>query len=278
METLCLNEAPDRKELARQRELSALLTSLRARINPDHHGLGDSRRRRGRGITQEEAAHLIGIAPRTYAAIERGEIQTPSHDVLERITHALGMRPAERAAFYALIGRYHRPLLPARTEVSDELRVIVDDVLPMPALVIDHAWNVLYWNDALPEWFPPHPDVLPLEERNIQLYYYTPYAEQWIVDLERERASAMSALRFFHAHHPGDALLTDLLDRLLSNNQAYALWRRVELSPDPGFHSRLVNHPRYGRTELATIASPLANEQRLLVSTPPTLRHRRLAS
>jgi transcriptional regulator with XRE-family HTH domain len=274
MQTPLPNQAPDRSELARQRELFELLTTLRARIHPDHNGSCDSRRRRGHGITQEEAAHRIGIAPRTYAAIERGEVQSPSPEVLERITQAMRMQPGERAAFYALIGRYHPPPLPTRSEVSDEARHIVDGVLPMPALVIDHAWNVLHWNESLPDWFPPAPDVLPLDERNIQLYYYTRYAEQWIVDLERERAEAMSALRFFHAHHPGDALLTDLLDRLLRDNQAYDLWRQVEICPGAGVRRCLVNHPRYGRTDLFTIATPLPNEQRLLISTPRDLRYR----
>jgi transcriptional regulator with XRE-family HTH domain len=145
----------------RREQLNGLLRTCRARTprpgGQDWH----------RGMRQEDVAARARIGVRRYAAFERGEF-VPDTQLLEYVTVALHMTPAERTALYLLAtghdpsnqvhGHGRIPVIHSDTA----LRQIVSQLHPYPAAVLDETWTARFWNEAMDEWsggwFSAQPD------------------------------------------------------------------------------------------------------------------------
>lgn len=73
---------------------------MKARLRRDE-GLGASirRLRKQRGLSQEELADASGLSRRELGRIERGEVEAPHADTIERIARALAVAPDDLASF-----------------------------------------------------------------------------------------------------------------------------------------------------------------------------------
>jgi len=136
-----------------RRELGAFLRARRERTPPEDVGMPGSPRRRTPGLRREELAMLAGISPTWYTFLEQGRDVRPSHQVLDAIARALGLRDAEQAHLFAIAGhasvddtREDRPLDP-------EVARIVDHLDPDPAYVTGETFDLLAWNSAAAELF-----------------------------------------------------------------------------------------------------------------------------
>jgi DNA-binding XRE family transcriptional regulator len=86
-------------------EIRSLLRGLRGRVDPDSRTLGQHERlgtRRGRPVSQEELAEVVGVSRCWYAMLERGEPVQPSIAMLSRLAAALSATRDERKTLYAL--------------------------------------------------------------------------------------------------------------------------------------------------------------------------------
>jgi transcriptional regulator with XRE-family HTH domain len=79
-------------------ELSSLLRRLRRRLDREAAKVGEQERlntRRGRPVSQEELAEIVGVSRGWYASLERGTMR-PSIALLKRLAAALHATPNER--------------------------------------------------------------------------------------------------------------------------------------------------------------------------------------
>ncbi len=92
----------------RRGELADFLRRRRASIAPDEVGLPGGGRRRTPGLRREEVAQLAGVGTTWYTWLEQGRDVRASLDVLESISRALKLTPAERTHL-VLLGRGEDP-------------------------------------------------------------------------------------------------------------------------------------------------------------------------
>jgi transcriptional regulator with XRE-family HTH domain len=135
-------------------ELGEFLRSRRERLRPTDVGLPAGGGRRAAGLRREEVAVLANIGVSWLTRLEQGRANRVSAEVLDGLATALRLSPPERAHLFGLADV--RP--PARSVVGQRAgpshRILVDGLEPNPAYVLDHAWNLVCWNDAERALFP----------------------------------------------------------------------------------------------------------------------------
>jgi transcriptional regulator with XRE-family HTH domain len=147
-------------------QLSDFLKSCRARTMPAAVGLTPAARRRSKGLRREDVAALAGLSATWYTWLEQGRDVHPSERVLERLSGALGLSPAERDYLFMLTQKRPPPLAPAVVEeVRPAVRRMLDSV-NVPALVHTRRWDVIAWNQIWTRCFPDF-GTRPANERNL---------------------------------------------------------------------------------------------------------------
>src|SRR5436309_6295834 len=115
----------------RRAELADFLRKRRESITPEEVGLPDVGRRRTPGLRREEVALLAGVGTTWYTWLEQGRDVRASLEVLEAISRALRLTPAERTHLI-LLGRGEDPP-PSKSpaeRVSPTLRRLVENLGP----------------------------------------------------------------------------------------------------------------------------------------------------
>ncbi|MGB2977864.1 MAG: helix-turn-helix transcriptional regulator [Propionicimonas sp.] len=83
-------------------EVREFLTTRRAKITPARAGLPEDGQRRVPGLRRGEVAGLAGVSIEYYSKLERGDLAGVSASVLEAISRALQLDPAEREHLFDL--------------------------------------------------------------------------------------------------------------------------------------------------------------------------------
>jgi len=89
----------------RRETLRSFLKTLRRRLDPDTTILGEQERlgtRKGRRVSQEEIAEVVGVSRAWYGLLENGAPIRPSVPLLDRVASALNATPHERAMIFSL--------------------------------------------------------------------------------------------------------------------------------------------------------------------------------
>src|SRR5689334_16261827 len=134
-------------------ELGEFLKSRRARVDPTTAGFSTERRRTP-GLRREELASLAGVTVSWLTKLEQGSAHSVSADVLGALARGLHLTDAERAHLFHLAG-YRVDGAAGDAEVTPALRVLLDELEPNPAYLLDRCWNIVAWNDAEARLFPP---------------------------------------------------------------------------------------------------------------------------
>ena len=121
-------------EERRREELADFLRKRRALLKPEDVGLPSGSRRRTPGLRREEVAHLAGVGTTWYTWLEQGRDVRASLDVLEAISRALRLTPAERTHL-VLLGRGEVPP-PCKSDerVSPTVKRIIENLGAQPGL------------------------------------------------------------------------------------------------------------------------------------------------
>src|SRR5262249_53698011 len=117
--------APQRAELA------DFLRNRREAIRPEDVGLPGGGRRRTPGLRREEVAQLAGVGTTWYTWLEQGRDVRASASVLEAISRALELTPAEHA-HVMLLGRGEEivPTRAPKESVNPTIRRLVENLDP----------------------------------------------------------------------------------------------------------------------------------------------------
>ena len=246
----------------RRQALGEFVRSARARITPQMAGLPEGARRRTPGLRREEVAQLSGISVTWYTWIEQGRDVSVSPAVWARIASVLHLGRAERAYLFEL-AECADPQHPreAAEGAAGQLRACVD-AIRAPAYVLDHAWNVLAYNEAMRELFDDWParDASP----NLLRYIFLdPAARQLVVDWEQRARRVVAEFRADAAANLDAPEVAALVDALNRESAMFAHWwtRHAVIEREGGL--RDFDHPRGGRLTFQQVTFRLATHPEL---------------
>lgn len=250
-------------------ELAAFLRTRRERLNPRDVGLPMRRQaRRTPGMRREEVAELAGISIDYLVRLEQGRPLRPSADVVEALARALRLAPDERTYLYDLTRQRPRATTkPPTTTAAPPLARLVEDLSPLPAMLMNHRYDILAWNSEMTRLLVDF-DTLPPQQRNsMWLCLIHPEIREYYVDRERVVREGIAHLRAAWAAHPEDRVLNDLITQCITHNDHFArLWARRDVKVN-GRGRKVVRHPDAG--EIAVhfeVLMPLQDpDQRLMI-------------
>jgi transcriptional regulator with XRE-family HTH domain len=255
----------------RRAELADFLRKRRASIQPDEVGLPNGGRRRTPGLRREEVALLAGVGTTWYTWLEQGRDVRASFEVLEALSRALRLSPAERTHLM-LLGRGEEPP-PCKygaERISASLRRLIENLGANPAYVLGRRWDYLAWNSAACALLG-NLDAIPRAERNhVWLHFMDPARRERFGDWQRASRLMVAKFRADSAHHLGDPAFEELIAALRKSSPEFCReWKRHEVARSgPG--RKEVHHPVVGTMSFEhAVFSPLDEpEQRLALYTP----------
>lgn len=249
------------------RELATFLRTRRERLTPSDLDLPARRRlRRTPGLRREEVAQLAGVSVDYVVRLEQGRGLRPSPDVLDALARALRLSDDERAYLFDLAQQ--RPASRRRiTSPAGPLTQLVLDLSPLPAMLLNHRFDILAWN---PEAAGLMLDfgTLPDGQRNaLWLCMLHPALHDFYRDRERVIREGIADLRAAWAAHPDDPALGELVGQLTARSEEFArLWAQRDVRVNGRGHKRLL-HPRVGALTVDfEVLIPLQDpDQRLII-------------
>ncbi|WP_055701595.1 MULTISPECIES: helix-turn-helix transcriptional regulator [Streptomyces] len=252
-------------------ELAAFLRTRRERLDPRDVGLPPRRQaRRTPGLRREEVAELAGISVDYVVRLEQGRGLRPSADVVEALAGALRLAPEERAYLFGLTRQRPRTTDEPATSVTPELTRLVADLSPLPAMALNHRYDILAWNDGMARLLLDF-DTLPPRQRNAMwLCLMHPGMREVYVDREQVVREGIAHLRAAWAAHPEDRALTDLIAEFTARDEEFArLWSERDIKVN-GRGRKVLRHPGVGTVTVDfEVLVPLQDpDHRLVIHRP----------
>ncbi|MFJ4657566.1 helix-turn-helix transcriptional regulator [Nocardia sp. NPDC088792] len=234
----------------RREQLRHFLRTRRARIAPGDVGLVSVGQRRTPGLRREEVALLAGVGVSWYTWLEQGRRINVSGDVLDAVSRALRLDETERAHLFVLAG-LNPPLgqVDPGTEVSPELRRLVDSWSPRPATLRDQYFNLLAINDGSRAVYGyGDGDYNCLVSFFTNTRYRSMY-DEWAANAP----SVVAAFRASADRSPGDPGFDRLVAELRTVSKEFGeLWDRHDVAtPQPAL--KAVRHPEAGELLFDTV-------------------------
>jgi transcriptional regulator with XRE-family HTH domain len=261
----------ERNGTRRREELADFLRKRRASIKPEDVGLPSGGRRRTPGLRREEVAQLAGVGATWYTWLEQGRDVRASLDVLEAISRALRLTPAERTHVIRLgRGEEAPPSRPPAERVSPALRRLIENLGPSPAYVIGRRWDYLAWNRAACAVFGDFGSVPRAARNHLWLMFMDPRRRGMLTDWDRGIRLAAAKFRADSAQHLGDPSFDELIQTLRQSSPEFCkVWKRHEVARS-GEGRKQIEHPVAGTLvfEHAVFNPVEAPEQRLILYTP----------
>ncbi|WP_371526434.1 helix-turn-helix transcriptional regulator [Streptomyces sp. NBC_01283] len=248
-------------------ELAAFLRARRERLDPHDVGLPPRRRsRRTQGLRREEVAELAGVSIDYVVRLEQGRGLRPSADVVEALSRALRLAPDERAYLFDLAQRRPRRAAEPATTAAPQLARLVDDLSPLPAMLLNHRYDILAWNTAMARLLLDF-DTLPPSRRNVMwLCLMHPGMREVYVDRERVVQEGIAHLRAAWAAHPEDQELADRITEFAAHDADFArLWAERDIKVN-GRGRKVLRHPVIGEVAVRfEVLVPLQDPDQQLV-------------
>jgi transcriptional regulator with XRE-family HTH domain len=265
----------DDQELART-AVRAFLSTRRDRISPRDAGLPPTgTRRRVKGLRREEVALLAGVSPEYYIRLERGQATGPSAGVVESIATVLRLDDDERAHLGRLLAALSpqtrkRRRAPAKDTVAPGIRVLLDSLPHLPAVVFNSRLDILAVNDLGQALYAPmlgHDG--PMNSAHF-LFIEEQAARQLFPEWERIASDTVSILRIEAGRRPDDPTLVALIGQLSTRSQEFRTrWASHDVKTHtPG--TKVFRHPVLGEVALPfeNLTIDAAGDQVLTVFTP----------
>lgn len=237
-----------RDDTKRRVELGDFLRTRRARLQPDQLGLPTFGRRRTPGLRRDEVAQLAGVGVSWYTWLEQGRDITVSEQVVERLAETLQLESEERRHLFVL-ARGAVPVAPTQAEIVSPppgIQAVLDALGVTPAILIDHRFNLVAWNEGACRVFGDFSLLGERERNRIWNMFTNPAMRQLFVDWEEAAQHAVMHLRSAYDQYIGDAWFEQLLADLQRESPEFrTLWSKhnVQASCDL-YHEKILNHPQ----------------------------------
>ncbi|MFI6645421.1 helix-turn-helix transcriptional regulator [Streptomyces sp. NPDC050504] len=229
------------------KELAAFLRARREHLDPKDFGLPSRQQaRRTPGLRREEVAELAGVSVDYIARLEQARGLRPSVNVVEALSRALRLTPDERAYLFNLAQQRPRNADKPATTASAPLARLVTDLSPLPAMLMNHRYDVLAWNREMAGLLLDFATLPPSQRNAMWLCLVHPEIRELYVDRERVVREGIAHLRAAWAAHPEDRALTDLITQCTIHNEDFArLWAERDVQVNGRGH-KVIRHPDAG--------------------------------
>jgi transcriptional regulator with XRE-family HTH domain len=216
----------------RRRLLGDFIRSRRERTTPDMVGMPPGLRRRTPGLRREEVALLSGIGITWYTWLEQGRPINVSAQVLQSVARVLHLDATEHAHIFALAALPDPLQSDEATQIGDGVQLMLDQLDPLPAMVVGPRWEILAGNVAHRALIGDY-RTLPIEYRNIMWMCFTdPHWRVLLANWEETSRRMVAKLRTAMAEHVGDPGWAALLEKLDRHSAEFReLWERQEVAP-----------------------------------------------
>ncbi|MFQ6396746.1 helix-turn-helix domain-containing protein [Nocardia sp. KC 131] len=227
-------------------ELAAFLRARRERLTPGDLGLPQRKQaRRTPGLRREEVAELAGVSIDYIVRLEQGRGLRPSADVLEALSRALRLDTDERTYLFDLAKQRQPDTGKPSTVPAAALVMLVEDLSPLPAMLVNHRYDILAWNREMARLILDF-DTLPPGQRNsMWLCLMHPDMREFYADRERIIREGIADLRAARAAHPDDQALADLIAEFTRSEEFARAWDRHDVRVN-GRGSKPLRHPVVG--------------------------------
>ncbi|GAA3707499.1 helix-turn-helix transcriptional regulator [Streptomyces tremellae] len=252
-------------------ELAAFLRTRRERLDPRDFALPPRRgARRTPGLRREEVAELAGVSVDYVVRLEQARGLRPSADVVEALARALRLGPDERACLFDLTRQRRRDAEGPATTAAPQLARLVADLSPLPAMLMNHRYDILAWNPEMAALLLDF-GTLPAARRNAMwLCLAHPETRERYADRERVLREGVAHLRSAWAAHPEDRVPAGLIAECAAHDEEFArLWTERDVRVN-GRGSKAVRHPDAGALAVHfEVLTPLQDtDQRLMICRP----------
>ncbi|WP_084105808.1 helix-turn-helix transcriptional regulator [Demequina sp. NBRC 110056] len=240
-------------------EVREFLMSRRARVEPEDVGLPRGVNRRVPGLRRGEVAALAGVSVEYYSRLERGAIAGASDAVLDGLSKALQLAPAERDHLYRLAQRGAGSSKASRTRraardvwsPSPSMQWLLDSMDHAAALVGNGRTDLLAWNrlggalvsDMIESSTTPTPNFA-------RYIFLEPSARQFYREWDVAAAVNVAQLRTEAGRDPHSKPLHDLVGELSTRSDHFrALWGSHDVwEHESG--TKALRHPVVGELDL----------------------------
>jgi transcriptional regulator with XRE-family HTH domain len=253
----------------RRDELAMFLRNRRERLTPGDVGLPPGLRRRTPGLRREEVAQLAGVGVTWYTWLEQGRSINASVQVLDAIARTLRLDAAEREHLYRLADV---PAVPE--EITDvlpsEVQLVLDAMVPLPAVVYSGRYDALAWNATYAALFPGLTSA-PLGRRNVLWTMFTvPACCSAVGNRDAELRSMVATFRAVFGRHIGEPSWTSFVDHLLQASPEFAaMWAMHDVaSPASRVKVFILNVGEPLQAVAMSLAISAVPEARIVVYTP----------
>ncbi|GAA3947999.1 helix-turn-helix transcriptional regulator [Actinoplanes auranticolor] len=253
------------------RELGAFLRTRRERLDPHDFGLpGRRQSRRTPGLRREEVAELAGVSIDYVVRLEQGRGLHPSANVVEALARALRLAPDERAYFFDLARHRSRPASEPATAATAPLARLVADLSPLPAMLINHRFDILAWNPEMARLQLDFDTRLPPARHNSAwLCLMRPEMRDYYLDRDQVVREGVAHVRAAWAAHPQDRALADLIAEFSTDENFARVWAEGDVKSN-GRGSKTMRHPEVGTfsVQFETLTPLGDQDQRLVICRP----------
>jgi transcriptional regulator with XRE-family HTH domain len=270
----------DEKKDAARAAVREFLSTRRERVSPADAGLpATGTRRRVKGLRREEVALLAGVSPQYYIRLERGQATSPSPGVVESIAAVLRLDHDERAHLGRLLTaltpearkRRKAPGKDSRKDtVSPGIRVLLDSIQHLPAIVANRRLDILAANDLARVLYAPMLDTDGPVNSARFVFLEEHAARRLFPEWERIANDAVAILRIESGRHPDDPALVALIGQLSTRSQAFRTrWAAHDVKAHRA-GAKVFRQPLIGEVTLPfeNLTVDAAGDQVLTVITP----------
>ena len=257
-------------------ELAAFLRTRREALVPSDVGLppriGASRTP---GLRREEVAALAGVSVDYLVRLEQARDVRPSAQVVQSLSSALKLSTDQAKYLFTLAG--HRvPEQPAVQLVPAGIRQLIEDVAPLPAMVLDHRLDILATNDMMAALLLDI-DRQPVADRNVlRMCFLDSRFDGFYKARDDVVRGAVADLRAAWVNHSHDEKLAALIEELERGSAEFSrYWRSRDVSVR-NRGDKPMRHPLVGPiTVTFDVLTPLGDpDLRLIVYRPADARSR----
>ncbi|MEV7231694.1 helix-turn-helix transcriptional regulator [Polymorphospora sp. NPDC051019] len=207
--------------------LGAFLTARRARLTPGDVGLVSSGTRRVAGLRREEVAVLAGVSVDYYTRLEQGRERNPSSSVLAAVARALDLGPDAHDHLFRLAGLSPGSApTPARPQVGQSLRELLDAWPDTPAVVIDRRLDLLAGNALADAFYADFTEA----DNLVRMTFLDPAGTTFFADWRRAAEACVANLRLALGHDPHDRRARELVEEMGAASAEFRrLWGRHDV-------------------------------------------------
>lgn len=244
--------------------LGSFLRARRAALRPSDLGLfEDGRQRRVPGLRREELAKVASVSVDYIVEIEQGRRRRVSRPILTALAGALRLSTDERTYLFAIADSESTPADDnvSSPEVPAHVEAVLHGLRDVPAVVLNHRWDVLSWNTHAATLLADF-DAIPADRRNLLRVFFLgrEYRQLFGENWAKWARETVSVLRWEAAHHPDDSALDALIRELHGRNEEFSAWWQEQKVSATKFRRKVFRHPIVG--QIAMDVQPFAVKDR----------------